>query len=128
MTEVDPYCWPGTGCLKNRLMIADPERFRVVEARIVAGRDVLIARNTLPGEYNLEHYKAFHRELFQDVYDWAGELRTVNIHKPGSTFAHWQFVDEQMSSVLHRLVETESLLLGRTKELHIRSCVLVRGN
>lgn len=116
MTETDPYCWPDSTCLRNRLNIRDPERLLVSEFRIVAARDILIAQQTLPGEYNLEHFKSFHGELFQDVYDWAGETRTVNLHKPGATFAVWQFVDEQMSSVLHRLVATEGLLAGLKRQ------------
>jgi cell filamentation protein len=31
--------------------------------------------------YDGEHLRAIHRYLFQDVYEWAGEYRTVNIAK-----------------------------------------------
>lgn len=110
----DPYCLPGTTCLRNELGVDDPEKLRIVEARIVSVRDVEILRNTLPGEYNLEHLKAFHRHLFGDVYDWAGETRTVDISKPGARFAHWRQVDDFLSSVLGQLVG-DGYLLGRQK-------------
>ena len=29
---------------------------------------------------------ALHRALFQDLYDWAGELRTINLSKKGTSF------------------------------------------
>ncbi len=32
-------------------------------------------------------YRALHRHLFQDIYNWAGQDRTVNIAKGGSSFA-----------------------------------------
>jgi len=128
MTETDPYCWPGTACLRNKLGIRDSERLQISEFRIVAARDIKIAQETLPGEYNLEHFKAFHRNLFQDIYDWAGETRTVNLHKPGSTFAVWQFVDEQMSSVLHRLVATEGLLAGLKRRTFVRGLASFYGD
>ncbi|HEX7883096.1 MAG TPA: Fic family protein [Afipia sp.] len=32
-------------------------------------------------------YRALHKHLFQDLYDWAGQDRTVNISKTGSSFA-----------------------------------------
>src|SRR5699024_4425055 len=35
----------------------------------------------IPKTYDGEHLRAIHRYLFQDVYSWAGEYRTVNIFK-----------------------------------------------
>jgi cell filamentation protein len=99
----DLYCWPDSNCLHNKLDIRDPDRLREVEARIVSAREVQLLRNTLPGEYNLEHLKAFHRVLFGDVYVWAGETRIVNIAKPGAFFAPWQNIDEFVSSTLGQL-------------------------
>jgi cell filamentation protein len=39
-----------------------------------------------PGKLNLAHLKAIHRHIFQDVYPWAGEFRTVNIARPGQFY------------------------------------------
>ena len=38
------------------------------------------------GDFGFEHFKAIHHHLFQDVYDWAGQIRTVRISKDASTF------------------------------------------
>jgi cell filamentation protein len=38
-----------------------------------------LAHAAKPGKLNLAHLKAIHRHIFQDVYPWAGEFRTVNI-------------------------------------------------
>ncbi|MGW4461480.1 Fic/DOC family protein [Micromonospora sp. NPDC004704] len=86
----DPYCWPGTSCLKNVLGIRDAEQLALLEARLVSVRDVEIARKTIPGDFNLEHLKAFHRALFGDLYERAGETRTVDITKADSRFCHWR--------------------------------------
>jgi cell filamentation protein len=96
----DPYCYPGTNCLRNELRTRDPDVLRQVEARIVSVREVAIARETLPGEYDLDHLKRFHRYLFRDVYAWAGETRTVDIARSGAPFAHWRYVDDHVSSIL----------------------------
>jgi cell filamentation protein len=74
-----------------------------LEARIVGIRSAEVAQNTIPGDYNLAHLKAFHYALFSDVYDWAGETRTVDIAKAGSQFCHWRFVDDEVSAVLAEL-------------------------
>ncbi|MDG4833250.1 hypothetical protein O7627_28670 [Solwaraspora sp. WMMD1047] len=83
----DPYSWPGTDCLRNKLGIREPERLAALEARIVSVREVEVSRETIPGDYNLQHLKSFHGALFGDVYDWAGETRRVDISKPGSRSA-----------------------------------------
>ncbi|MFS0852541.1 Fic/DOC family protein [Microbacterium sp. 179-I 3D4 NHS] len=36
---------------------------------------------SIPQTYDLNHLRAIHRHLFQDVYDWAGEVRDVRIQK-----------------------------------------------
>jgi len=33
------------------------------------------------GDFDLAHLRAIHRHLFQDIYEWAGELRAVEISK-----------------------------------------------
>lgn len=101
----DPYSWPGSDCLCNKFGITDTGRLHVLEARIVSVRDVELSVNSLPGEYNLEHLMQFHRALFGDIYEWAGELRTVNIHKTGSMFAAYQFLDDEMTSLLRQSVQ-----------------------
>lgn len=68
----DPYVWPGTTCLRNKFGIRDSDELARLEARIVAVRDVQLAREPLPGEFNSEHLQAFHRFLFRDIYEWAG--------------------------------------------------------
>jgi cell filamentation protein len=82
----DPYLWPDADCLKNKLGITDPELLAEFEGRIVSSRDVELARDTLPGEYNLQHFQRFHWALFRDVYDWSGQTRTVDITKDGLPF------------------------------------------
>ncbi|GLY54479.1 Fic family protein [Lentzea sp. NBRC 102530] len=122
----DPYLIPGTDCLANKLGLADPDKLREIEARLVSIRDVQLARETLPGEYNLTHLQAFHRALFQDVYHWAGEIRTVNISKQRSMFAAWQFVEDQTSAVLARL-EDDNWLIGASREHFIERLAYYYG-
>ncbi|MFC3455854.1 Fic/DOC family protein [Amycolatopsis speibonae] len=100
---------------RNKLDIEEAEVFKQAEARIVSIRDVGLARESLPGEYTLEHLQSFHRELFKDVYDWAGKTRTVDISKGASQFCSWRFVDEQTSAALGKL-EADGWLLGLNRE------------
>jgi cell filamentation protein, protein adenylyltransferase len=124
--ENDSYCWPGTACLKNKLGIKEAARLTVAEARIVSARETELAREILPGEYNLQHFKEFHWSLFRDVYDWAGETRYVDIAKPGARFAHWRFVDEIISTILGQL-ENDSWLHGRSRESFVKRLAYYYG-
>jgi fido (protein-threonine AMPylation protein) len=38
----------------------------------------------LAGGFDLAHLQAIHRYLFGDVYEWAGQLRTIDIAKGGN--------------------------------------------
>jgi len=64
----DHYLDPASGVLKNRLGITDAA--------------------TLEGGFDLAHLQAIHRHLFSDLYEWAGQLRTIGIGKGGHLFAH----------------------------------------
>jgi cell filamentation protein len=114
----DPYVIPGSECLQNLLGLTDLNELRTVEARIISIRDVELARTVLPGEYNLAHLQAFHHHLFQDVYSWAGQLRTVDIAKDGLRFGNWKFVDEQVSAVLAKL-EDDNWLASLPRETFV---------
>jgi cell filamentation protein len=72
-----------SGVLRNRLGITDREELARAEAVLTASRLYDLQRTRLPGRYDLAHLQAFHRVIFGDVYDWAGELRTVSIGKGG---------------------------------------------
>ena len=92
----DPYCYPGTTILRNKLGIRDTTRLQDFEEEISKQR----ASEPLPlGRLSVSHYRAIHRHLFQDVYAWAGKLRTVRIAKGGSVFAYPEHVSGGMQRV-----------------------------
>lgn len=96
----DIYCYAGTAVLKNKLDLKDANRLGDFEAEITAQR----ASEPLPdGALDFTHYKAVHHHLFQDVYDWAGQPRSVRISKGGNPFCFPEFIDGQMSALLAAL-------------------------
>ncbi len=85
--SLDPYLDLASGVLRNRLGITDPDELAGVEATLTASRIYDLSRTPLPGDYDLAHLQAFHRTVFGDVYDWAGELRTVSLGRGSTWFA-----------------------------------------
>lgn len=108
----DPYLIPGTRVLRNRLGITD-------QAELDRKERLLVVQRTLEGpptgNFDLRHLQAIHRHLFQDLYDWAGELRTLEISKGGSQFQFSRFVETGMQDVHRRLVQ-KSFLAGLPPE------------
>ena len=43
-------------------------------------------RNPISTSFDFEHYKQIHRYLFEDLYEWAGCIRTVDVSKRGTKF------------------------------------------
>ena len=96
------YCYPPDyTVLRNRFGIRNDAELEQIERGFVARR----MRQRLPsGDFDLAHLRALHRHLFQDVYDWAGELRTVEISKDGNQFQFRRFIENGMADVHRRLV------------------------
>ena len=104
MTNWEDYFYPGTNVLRNKLGIQDKEELQTAERRLVEQR----ARMGCPeGNFDLTHLQAIHHHLFQDVYEWAGELRTVDMYKnePGEYMPHGR-IEMGMHDVHRRVVET----------------------
>jgi len=102
----DPYCYPGTTVLINRLGIRDQARLDAFEAEVTAER----ANQPLPaGRLSYRHYRAIHQHLFQDVYAWAGKPRTVRIAKAGSMFCHPEHIDREMRNLFVKLARRNHL-------------------
>lgn len=99
----DPYLDLEHGLLRNRLALTDRAELARVEAGATAIRLAELETHDLPGHYDLAHLQAFHRHLFGDVYDWAGELRTVSIGKgmlfclPGQLFPSGEALFAQLA-------------------------------
>ena len=76
----------------------------LVEARVIELRETpdLLGDRT----YDLVYLRAIHRQLFQDVYTWAGDLRTVGIEKDDESFCPPGSISQPMDHVaaeIHRL-------------------------
>ncbi len=42
-----------------------------------------IQAEPIRGDFGIEYLQAIHRHLFQNVYPWAGEIRTVGFSEDG---------------------------------------------
>ena len=104
--SIDPLtadCYPGTAVLINKLGIRNDSELAEAEAEIVSVRIAEWSRVPLVATFDFEHYKAVHRYLFGDLYDWAGQVRTVNLAKKGTLFCSAEKIEERGRLIFDRL-------------------------
>jgi cell filamentation protein len=107
----DPYAYPHSLVLKNRLNIADAKTLQSFEVEM----STLRAAEPFPaGDLNAEHYRSVHRHLFGDVYEWAGEYRTVRTSKGGNAFCYPEYTADQVDRIFHELPAAEELRALKT--------------
>ena len=82
----DVYCIPGTAVLKNKAGITDQDQLDEYEGDFTAIRLLELTQNPVEGSFDLTHLCKIHQYLFQDVYEWAGEVRSVDIIRGESRF------------------------------------------
>lgn len=111
---IDPYLIPGTKTLHNKLGITDPATLSNFERKFTSARDAAAIANPVPGNLDFDHLKDIHKNLFQDVYEWAGQVRTVNIAK-GEAFAPMQNIDSFAKSTFDTL-KADNYLQGLSKD------------
>ena len=99
----DPYPYPGTNVLKNLRGLTDPELLERFEARRTHRRIAELIDTPAAGRFDVAHLKAIHRYIFQDVYEWAGQFRTVNISKGGHLFGLATFLEPALQQILAQL-------------------------
>jgi cell filamentation protein, protein adenylyltransferase len=105
----DPYLDPRSGVFRNRLGLTDRAELARAEKRLSAARQDQLKRRRLPGHYDLDHLRAFHWTIFQDVYPWAGQLRTVLIVKAGASFCLPHQIVDTAADVFARLAAADHL-------------------
>jgi cell filamentation protein len=107
-SEQDPLCYPGTTVLRNKLDIRDQAELDEYEVAVFLTR----ADEPWPvGNFDFVHYKALHFQLFQDVYDWAGQVRTIRIGKGSNWFCYPEYIDGEMTKIFAGL-HKDQLLSG----------------
>ncbi|MGH9722284.1 MAG: Fic/DOC family protein [Bryobacteraceae bacterium] len=104
---MDPYLYPGTEVLRNIPDIHDAARLAAFEANATAARLAELGKRPLPGDFDIAHLQAIHQFVFQDVYSWAGQFRTVNISKGGHLFGVAAFVQPALDDVLRPSASVE---------------------
>ncbi len=105
----DPYLYPGTTVLQNLRGLTDPRELDAFEARSTHRRLTELIETPLSGRFDIAHLQAIHRYIFQDVFEWAGQFRTVDISKGGHLFGRAAFIESALVQTFGKVAEDNYL-------------------
>ena len=100
---MDPYVYPGTSLLRNLRDFRDAGVLSEFEAEATARRLRQLEHQPISGVFDPRHLQTIHHHIFQDVYEWAGEFRTVSISKSGDPFAFPQHIVSSLDRTCEEL-------------------------
>lgn len=118
------YTLPDGVTLKNKLGATTSAALDHLETPIIEGRLIELQFGLGPlGQFDLEHLKALHRHIFQDVYEWAGRTRNEKVrladgsaaHEPimrkvgGRNFTEGALVTNRLNAIFRQLAEDDFL-------------------
>ncbi|MBI6882336.1 Fic/DOC family protein [Pseudomonas putida] len=101
----DPHVYDN-GVLKNHFGIRSTAELGEVEASLSGLRGIELHENPISGRLDLEHAKKIHHHLFQDIYPWAGQVRSVDIAKGGTLFLPVEKIEEEFDKLSSYLSES----------------------
>ncbi len=107
------YCYPQSHVLKNKLNITNQDELDTAERAITAVKTSQASVNRIKGNFDFKHLKRIHKFLFEDIYDWAGCIRTVNISK-GNQFCRVDYIETQINDLFKKLKDENYLLDCKT--------------
>ncbi len=112
------YCYPDSDVLINKLNIKEQEKLYVFERKLTMLRLLELIDKPIKGNFDFEHLQSIHRYIFQDIYEWAGEVRKVDIAKE-NMFCNVKFIDSQAEEIFGKL-KSENYLAGLSEEAFVK--------
>ncbi|AXH37456.1 cell filamentation protein Fic (plasmid) [Humibacter sp. BT305] len=114
----DPYLDPRTGLLRNLVGAETKIALDDAEGDLAFTRGMQLMDRPPKPTGDLDELQAIHRQLFQDVYEWAGQLRTVDIRKntPGAEYFLPVSMIERASVFAAGELREDNMLRGLDRE------------
>lgn len=110
------YFVDGNDVLDNKLRITNPDALMAAEQEIVTNKTADVLSET-PDTFDIHYLLHIHKVLFEDIYDFAGKFRAVDITKSGAKapFAYAQFLDAESKRIFDGLADKNYLRNLETK-------------
>lgn len=97
------YCYPNSDVLVNKLNIHDNKKLATVERKLVLLKLYTLRQNKNIGNFDIYHFLSIHKFLFEDIYPFAGKIRSEDIAKGSFRFAKWEYIEDELRKLLDKL-------------------------
>jgi cell filamentation protein len=105
----DPYLNKDTGVLRNLLGLKDQAALDKGESSLSFLRTSELREQPVKGKFDLAHLQEIHKRLFGDVYDWAGQIRQVEIRKGNTALALQMAIEGAARQLFAQLAQEQQL-------------------
>lgn len=103
LDSIQDNCYPDTSTLINKLDITDQDTLDEIEQTLTSINFVDAITSIPFTNVDFDFYKLLHHKLFFELYDWAGQVRTINISKKGTNFCDAKEINNQGNSIFNFL-------------------------
>ena len=106
LNATDADCYEGTTVLINKLGIRYEDELNSHERLITGFKSAELLSIPLKADFDFNDYKMIHRELFSELYEWAGIVRTIPLSKGATVFTAPEKIENMGKAVFGRLTIT----------------------
>lgn len=98
------YCYrENPGVLKNKLHIRNLDELHQAEREVTSINLTTFILNPVSGNFDFRHLKKIHYAIFSEIYDFAGEVRELDISKNTTSFCGYRYIEDQASLIFRKL-------------------------
>ena len=119
ITDLSADCYPETTVLVNKLGIRSQEALNDLERVVTGIHTVEIVKEQSEEPLSFAFYRNLHKRLFGDLYEWAGELRKVDMSKQGTSFCRAENLEE-IGNAIFQWLRKHKELRGMKRERFVK--------
>jgi cell filamentation protein len=121
------YCYPGTDILINKLNIRDDEQLSRAERDITRLKLLKLFQSSVPDKFNFTLLCNIHKNIFEDIYAWAGQTRHGDFLSKGtSIFCRGSLIKSNANIIFNKLAG-EKYLYNLEKQVFISKMAYYMG-
>ena len=108
--------------LDNKLGITDSAELARIEEKISKAKALELFEKGILGKIEVGTYEGLaqiHKYLFEDIYDFAGQMRTVNIAKGGFRFAPVMYLGAALENISKMPQSSFSEIIEKYVEMNV---------
>lgn len=111
-------CYPGTNVLINKANIKDFDELENLDRLQTTYILSKLYLEPIKGNFDIEHLKAIHKTLFNELYPFAGEFRYENISKDGIPFCRPEIIYMYLNDLLKKMQKESTKLSSEDELIH----------